>query len=77
MFPGTVGGFPLGSRVWGKGMVVLPSQAPVAWRNVFTDQAVRVRTQKGRKMLPLSKIFQDFPVALMTKAKVSPNRNRT
>ncbi len=61
------GGFPLGSRVWGTGVAVLPSQAPKAWRNVFTDEAVTVSVEDGRRMLPLRKLFRDFPIALLAR----------
>jgi (1->4)-alpha-D-glucan 1-alpha-D-glucosylmutase len=65
------GGFPLGKKVWGQGMVVLPSRAPRGWRNVLTDQNLESRKVDGRKMLPLSQIFRDFPVALLCRTKIS------
>jgi (1->4)-alpha-D-glucan 1-alpha-D-glucosylmutase len=65
-------GVPVGSRMWGRGMIVLPSQAPPRWRGVFTDRTLKVKEEYGRKMLPLSQIFQDFPVALLAQAKIPP-----
>jgi (1->4)-alpha-D-glucan 1-alpha-D-glucosylmutase len=66
------GEFPLGSRVWGRGMIVLPSQAPHRWRNVFTDQTLKIKVEKSKRLLPLSQIFGDFPVALFARVKKSP-----
>ncbi|RLC97195.1 MAG: malto-oligosyltrehalose synthase [Chloroflexi bacterium] len=54
---------PLGRDVWGDDMLLLPEQAPAAWRDTFTDATVCVSTS-GRG-LPLSSVFGMFPVALL------------
>jgi (1->4)-alpha-D-glucan 1-alpha-D-glucosylmutase len=57
------GRFPLGPRVWGEDSLVLPGDAPNSWRNILGGSVI----QSGSKApgLPLSAIFNQFPVALL------------
>jgi (1->4)-alpha-D-glucan 1-alpha-D-glucosylmutase len=66
------GEFPVGRGVWHKGTLILPSRAPGGWRNIFTDQVLKVRQEGGKKILSLSQIFRDFPIALLSPARISP-----
>jgi (1->4)-alpha-D-glucan 1-alpha-D-glucosylmutase len=68
------GNYPLGSNVWGGGMVILPTRASKVWRNVFTNQIMKVRAVDGKKMLPLGQVFRDFPVALLAQSKIVPTK---
>lgn len=57
--------FPLGEEVWGDTALILPNQAPRLWMNIFTRERVQVQEEN---LLPLSKVFERFPVALLSKA---------
>lgn len=58
------GTLPLGRRVWGDDLLLLPEGVPEYWLNVFTGEHLRLSlTRKG---LPLSDIMGMFPVALLT-----------
>ena len=63
------GGLPLGSRVWGRGLIMLPKSAPGQWRNVFSDQTLKAKADNGSKALALGQVFRDFPVALLTQSR--------
>ncbi len=56
---------PLGAKVWRRTALVLPRKAPTHWYNVFTDEVYTVADTEGRRLLPLSKIFRTFPVAML------------
>ena len=57
------GTLPLGRRVWGDDLLLLPDGVPERWLNVFTGESLRMSgTGKG---LALSDIFCIFPVALL------------
>jgi (1->4)-alpha-D-glucan 1-alpha-D-glucosylmutase len=58
-----LGRFPLGPKVWGKDSLILPGNAPHNWVNIFTDSCVQVAG--GPPGLPLSAVFDQFPVALL------------
>ena len=58
-----VGMLPLGRRVWGEDVLLLPEGAPQHWLHVFTEETLEVSpTPKG---VPLSNVFRRFPVALL------------
>ena len=54
---------PIGIRAWGNTELVLPAAAPAAWRNVFTG--TRLKQREGGR-LPLFRMLEQFPVALLT-----------
>ncbi len=56
--------FPLGKEVWKKDILVLPQNAPARWINVLTGEPV-LSNNPDAKHLPLSQIFNSFPVALL------------
>ncbi len=60
--PGTL---PLGQHAWGTGRLVLPSEAPRVWKSVFTGETVNAMAASRTKYLPLYRIFQRLPVALL------------
>jgi len=53
---------PLGGRVWYDTELPLPQNAPRRWRNVLTDEVVKI--PEARRM-PLAAILKRFPVALL------------
>jgi (1->4)-alpha-D-glucan 1-alpha-D-glucosylmutase len=54
------GRLPLGAKVWTSTTLVLPSGAPVRWKNIFTDKVVAAR----RRGLALGEVFAECPVAV-------------
>ncbi|MFQ5846250.1 MAG: malto-oligosyltrehalose synthase [Candidatus Methylomirabilales bacterium] len=65
---------PLGRRVWGNGCLVVPREAPARWQNILTGETLHVSSSSGRKALPLHRLFQHFPLALIsgTMSDVAP-----
>jgi (1->4)-alpha-D-glucan 1-alpha-D-glucosylmutase len=59
--PGT---FPLGKQVWGDALLLLPDEAPENWRNVLTDESLKVSTA-GKRGLFLADVLSSFPAALL------------
>ncbi|MGA6924680.1 MAG: malto-oligosyltrehalose synthase [Desulfosarcina sp.] len=55
---------PLGQGVWGRSRIILPADAPSAWRNLFSGQ--RIEDQGG---VAASLLFEHFPVALLEDRK--------
>ena len=53
---------PLGPAVWEDTQVVLPGEASLSLRNVFTGQ---MSCTEGER-LPVASVLSDFPVALLT-----------
>jgi (1->4)-alpha-D-glucan 1-alpha-D-glucosylmutase len=51
---------PLGQEAWGDTKIEMPADAPRAWRNVFTDEAI-----SGHIRLSVAEAFGRFPVALL------------
>jgi len=66
-----VGEFPLGKKVWGGGVLPLPRGAPARWRNVLTGETVAAVFLRGKKSLPLARVFERFPVALLAGGAVA------
>lgn len=54
---------PLG-QVWEDTKVQLPADAPAQWQNLFTNKQA-----EGSEALPVSTLFESFPVALLTATK--------
>ena len=54
------GEFPLGSQVWQDTEVIMPDEAPAAWRNVITNEVL-----SAGQALPVGDICLSFPVALL------------
>ncbi len=59
------GRLPLGERAWGSGRLILPKEAPRNWQDVLTGETVHARSALRRKFLPLKRVFQHLPVALL------------
>jgi (1->4)-alpha-D-glucan 1-alpha-D-glucosylmutase len=60
------GKFPLGRQAWKRTVLVMPKSAPRLWENVFTRQTSTTTPKLKEKALPLQKIMNDFPIALLT-----------
>jgi (1->4)-alpha-D-glucan 1-alpha-D-glucosylmutase len=56
---------PLGEATWGFGALVLPEDAPEGWINILTGEELRTIPSQPEKLLPLSSVFQHFPLALL------------
>ena len=59
-----VGTLPLGRRVWGDDLIILPEGVPEHWLNTFTGETTCPSSYTRREMR-LSSILNIFPVALM------------
>jgi (1->4)-alpha-D-glucan 1-alpha-D-glucosylmutase len=60
------GRMPLGKTVWHDTSLHLPAKAPRSWRNVLTGEALSVTAgTDGERVLMLSEVFKQFPVALL------------
>jgi (1->4)-alpha-D-glucan 1-alpha-D-glucosylmutase len=57
------GKLPCGQDIWEEDVLYFPKTAPSGWENVFTGESIRVSTRE--KSIPLSQIFNSFPVALL------------
>jgi (1->4)-alpha-D-glucan 1-alpha-D-glucosylmutase len=66
-------GFPLPpqgtGKFWGDTRLLFPKAAPVEWKNVFTNEIVRVEGKNGGRAIRMDSLGQ-FPVALLS-AEVS------
>lgn len=58
--------FPFGARVWGKSQLNLPLEAPQTWHNVLTGEQLQGTLTPQGQGLPLKRIWQHLPVALLT-----------
>jgi (1->4)-alpha-D-glucan 1-alpha-D-glucosylmutase len=56
--------FPLGSKTWGRDWLLLPEGSPVIWLNMLTGE----RVEAVRDRLPLARVFETFPAALLVGA---------
>lgn len=56
---------PLGRKVWGKGFLLLPSEAPEFWTNILTGEELAAFSSKGKKGIPLGSLFLQLPIALL------------
>jgi len=66
--PRAAGGLPICNlvpekTVWAESTLILPQQAPDRWRCVLTGEIITATN----RALPLTRVFQNFPVALLTK----------
>ncbi|HEY9738360.1 MAG TPA: malto-oligosyltrehalose synthase, partial [Trichocoleus sp.] len=55
---------PLGEAIWGDTALVLPENLQGPWRESLTDYEI-----EDQRRLPISKILQNFPVALLIKGE--------
>lgn len=59
---------PLGKQVWGDSRIVIPDEiSGDQFRNIFTNEMIEAEIQEGEKVLTLSKVFANFPVAMLEK----------
>jgi len=58
-----VGAMPVGQRVWGDDLLLLPEGVPEHWLNIFTGESLKISGAGGG--LPLSSVLGTFPVALL------------
>jgi len=56
---------PVGKSYWEGDFLSIPEQAPNHWRNIFTGESLSTVNGNTSKELPLSGVFQHFPVALL------------
>jgi (1->4)-alpha-D-glucan 1-alpha-D-glucosylmutase len=56
---------PLGERVWGDTVAVLPTPAAATYYNVLTDRAVPLHREGDRVTVRAADLFDTFPVALI------------
>ncbi len=56
---------PLGERIWGDTVLVLPMPAAAGYHNVLTDRCVPLVRDGGRVTARASDVFEQFPVALL------------
>jgi (1->4)-alpha-D-glucan 1-alpha-D-glucosylmutase len=59
---------PTGAGVWEESVVKLPHRAPASWRNVLTNEVVRVTNSHGAKALRIRDLLRSLPVALLSSA---------
>ena len=58
-----VGAMPVGQRVWGDDLLILPEGVPECWLNIFTGESLKTSGVGGG--LPLSSVLSTFSVALL------------
>ena len=57
---------PLGRQVWGESSIVIPKEiAGNKFRNIFTEETVRVVEQDAKRVLTLGEVFANFSVAML------------
>jgi (1->4)-alpha-D-glucan 1-alpha-D-glucosylmutase len=56
---------PLGKPYWREMTIEVPEGSPDIWTNVFTGEVLTVLNDTGRRVLPLSQVFDTFPVSLL------------
>jgi (1->4)-alpha-D-glucan 1-alpha-D-glucosylmutase len=61
----SMGQLPVGEGVWGETVLPLPPEAPLAWRNIFTDETITSFPPSKSKALPLKQVFRYLPIALL------------
>ncbi len=63
---------PLGERIWGKTWVAVPEEVQGEdFHNIFTGETVETVQKGEKKVLPASKVFAHFPVAMLGRASNS------
>jgi (1->4)-alpha-D-glucan 1-alpha-D-glucosylmutase len=60
---------PLGREVWEDTRVELPWPAGARFRNAFTAELLEAGSRDGNAALPLERVLQSFPVALLHRAE--------
>ena len=63
--------WPLG-EFWGGETVILPDEAPARWFNIFTGKDVEISSTNPKKLLEMSSVLGDFPVALLIPGQTQP-----
>jgi (1->4)-alpha-D-glucan 1-alpha-D-glucosylmutase len=63
------GQMPIGKSIWGDGHLHVP-RGTQQWRNVLTDEVLDTASVgAGEASLPLSRVFESFPVAVLVRAE--------
>lgn len=62
---------PTGSRTWGESSLALPAAAPATWTNLFTGESTLASNSGPEQSLPLGKVFERLPFAVMTNGLAS------
>lgn len=57
--------FPVGKEIWQSTCLVLPSDAPESWKNVLTDQPLKLASSEAAAV-PASDFFDVFPFAVLS-----------
>ncbi len=55
---------PTGPEVWGDSALILPEEAPEAWRDIFTEKICQAESTP-KKRLPLRQVLRHLPVAFL------------
>lgn len=56
---------PLGERAWGESALVLPTDAPERWIDIFTEEELEADRTDGKKQFRVADVFRSFPVAIL------------
>jgi (1->4)-alpha-D-glucan 1-alpha-D-glucosylmutase len=57
---------PFGKEIWGDSSIVIPKEiAGNKFRNIFTEETVRVVEQDAKRVLTLGEVFANFSVAML------------
>jgi len=57
---------PFGKEIWGDSSIMIPMEiAGNKFRNIFTEETVRVVEQDAKRVLTLGEVFANFPVAML------------
>jgi (1->4)-alpha-D-glucan 1-alpha-D-glucosylmutase len=56
------------AEIWQENSLILPTDAPTRWSNVFTGQELETTVFQQSQVLPLARVFDNFPVALLEAA---------
>jgi (1->4)-alpha-D-glucan 1-alpha-D-glucosylmutase len=59
------GKLPLGRTAWRDTVLELSGEMPHGWKNVLTGETVTATATEGRVVLPMSEVFNSFPVAFL------------
>ncbi|MBU1197052.1 malto-oligosyltrehalose synthase [Candidatus Micrarchaeota archaeon] len=60
---------PFGKRAWENTHVLLPSNAPNTWRNIFTNEIIIATQRRGQPTIACADLMQRFPVSLLVPVK--------
>jgi (1->4)-alpha-D-glucan 1-alpha-D-glucosylmutase len=53
------------AEIWQENDLILSADAPKRWSNIFTGQELETTDFEQNKILPLARVFDNFPVALL------------